>query len=24
MLHDAIDGTGLTLGEVRLPVEDPS
>jgi hypothetical protein len=24
MLHDAIDGTGFTLGEVRLPVEDPS
>jgi hypothetical protein len=24
MLHDAIDGTGFTLGEVRLPAEDPS
>lgn len=24
MLHDAVDGTGFTLGEVRLPVDDPS
>lgn len=24
MLHDAIDGTGFTLGEVRLPTDDPA
>jgi hypothetical protein len=24
MLHDALDGTGFTPGEVRLPAEDPS
>jgi hypothetical protein len=24
MLQEAIQGTGFTLGEVRLPVEDPS
>jgi hypothetical protein len=24
MLHDAVDGTGFTLGEVRLPADTPS